>query len=746
MKRLLTLNVSNEGDLLMRRHNRRQMLFAHVDARNSARRRLAPWPQLTFAIVLSAFMTLPARAQSAPSCPTHKALTLDQVLNFVNQKIPEERTLQYIQSCHVSFPMNAPTVEKLAQAGASERILDSLNQLTSTQLTLDLAKAEVAELTAFLQSEPTGARRDAALKQLDADYQTQRATTANIAPKGQFEPTRDYEARVQRSQSDLAALDSKHQSDRAALSAQFAAQAAESDKPYQSRIAFLEKATYPDPRSASYTHYNPDTGQLTASIGPDAYSFDNVPPKSAESLYNHWKQVQVRQPFADDDLHHRELAIAGESTAIPGYSTAAKAAFDKQCADAQTARNLNQALTQARADLSKHAYEGALRGYRAAHDLDANNAEANQEIAAIQALLQRRIAILQEQKAAGTWVDPEHQRMWPMQDNGSDINWKGAGEYCQALHTGGFSDWHLPSSSEIEPIYRGGVTRMTQAHTHTNITILTSNTGQIAQKVTVPAKAYHIAGDIQLTEVLLWTTNKGNDKGEYLLADFNKGNYAEDLPNSKKDYRALCVRSYTPPADAADLDVPAAPLPAEPPASSCVADNTPAAAPQGPTIPVTQTAQGQPSTGANIPAPPANLRIYHDPTTGRMWTAQDNGSSIGYVEAAAYCASLRLGGFSDWRLPVEDELAGLYDRANTRPPDCRDPLNGRAQPYPVRIRPQIILGCYQAWSTTPGHLIPMPGHPDATIKTFNFYNGAPYDTRPVVSERRDSQIRALCTR
>ena len=697
------------------------------------------------AMVLAAMASSPAHAQSAQSCPTHKALTLDQILNFVNQKIPEERTLQYIESCNVSFSMNAPTVEKLAQAGASERILDRLNQVTASRLTLDQAKAEVAELTVFMQSEPTGARRDDALKQLDAEYQTQRAHAANIAPKGQFEPTRDYDARVQRSQSDLAALDSKHQADRAALVAQFAAQAAESDKPYQSRIAFLKKATYPDSRAASYTRYNPDTGQLTASIGADSYSFDNVPPKSAETLYNHWKQVQVRQPFADDDLHHRELAIAAESIAVPGYSTAAKAAFDKQCADAQVSKNLHEALIHARADLSKQAYEDAQRNYRAAHDIDANNAEANQELAAIQALLQRRTAILQEQKAAGVWLDPEHQRMWPLQDNGGDINWKGAGEYCQNLRAGGYSDWRLPSNSDLEPMYRGGVTRMTQAHAHTNITILTSETGQIAQRVNVPAKAYHIAGEIQLSEVLVWTSTPGPDRGQYLLGDFNKGNYVDDVPGSKRDLRVLCVRTYAPPADAADLTVPSAPIPDAPAASSCIADNAPMPAPaQTPAGSVPQTMPVQPS--ASPVSPPANLGIYRDPTTGHMWTDHDNGASIGYSDAAAYCSSLRLGGHSDWRLPNIDELAALRDRSSTSRPECRDPLNGQAQPYPVRIRPQITLSCYNAWSTTPGQSIPMPGGADRTIKTFNYFNDLPFQTRPEVSNIRDSQIRALCTR
>jgi hypothetical protein len=627
------------------------MRTAPTDTPNSAQPHRAPHLrlalQLALAILLAASVPLAAHAQSAAGCPAHRALTLDQVLNFVNQKIPEDRTLQFIESCKVSFPMNAPTVEKLAQAGASEKILDTLNQITAAQLTLDQAKSEVAELTAFMQSEPSGAQHEAALKSLDADYQSQKTQLSNPAPKGQFEPTRDYEARITRAKTDLANLDRKHESDRAALDAQFSAQTAASDKPYQSRIGFLQKTTYPDALKATYAAYNPDTGQLTAKVGSDPYNFDNVPPKTAEAFYKSWKQVQVRQPFADDGLHRRVLALGSES--VPGYSVAAKAAIDQQASAAETRRKLRAALIQARTDLTSHNYDAAQRDYQSALALDPSNSEAASEIAAIQNRLQRQASLLQEQKAAGVWVDPDHQRMWTLQDNGSDISWKSAGEYCQALRTGGNSDWRLPSTDEFEPMYRGGVTRMTQAHTHTNITFLTSNTGQIAQKVNVPAKAYHIAGDIQLTEVLLWSSSKGNDKGQYLLADFHEGHYAEDLPNSKRDYRALCVRTYAPPADVADLAVPTTPLPAAP-------DGDP------PTPAVVVAATGN----QDVTPPNSEKGYYTDQATGRSWLLQDNGVDIDWRQAKNYCASQRTGGFSNWRVPSLKEIESIYDPRATQ--------------------------------------------------------------------------------
>ncbi len=56
-----------------------------------------------------------------------------------------------------------------------------------------------------------------------------------------------------------------------------------------------------------------------------------------------------------------------------------------------------------------------------------------------------------------------------------------------------------------------------------------------------------------------------------------------------------------------------------------------------------------------------------DPITGLLWTKKDNGSGVFHSgfwvwnNAQRYCRKLKLGGYSDWRLPTIDELAGLYE-------------------------------------------------------------------------------------
>jgi hypothetical protein len=48
-----------------------------------------------------------------------------------------------------------------------------------------------------------------------------------------------------------------------------------------------------------------------------------------------------------------------------------------------------------------------------------------------------------------------------------------------------------------------------------------------------------------------------------------------------------------------------------------------------------------------------------------MWAAKDNGSPISWPEAKKYCENYRGGGYMDWRMPTQDELAGLYDKSKS---------------------------------------------------------------------------------
>jgi hypothetical protein len=59
-----------------------------------------------------------------------------------------------------------------------------------------------------------------------------------------------------------------------------------------------------------------------------------------------------------------------------------------------------------------------------------------------------------------------------------------------------------------------------------------------------------------------------------------------------------------------------------------------------------------------------------DTRTNLMWAAQDNGNNINWANAKSYCENYRGDGYTDWRMPTQDELAELYDRAKTYKSDC----------------------------------------------------------------------------
>ncbi len=68
-----------------------------------------------------------------------------------------------------------------------------------------------------------------------------------------------------------------------------------------------------------------------------------------------------------------------------------------------------------------------------------------------------------------------------------------------------------------------------------------------------------------------------------------------------------------------------------------------------------------------------------------MWTKEDNGQDIDWHKANEYAKQLRLGGYSDWRLPTIEELEKLYDSK----------VNGE-----VKIRKPFKLSGWWVWSST----------------------------------------------
>ncbi len=73
--------------------------------------------------------------------------------------------------------------------------------------------------------------------------------------------------------------------------------------------------------------------------------------------------------------------------------------------------------------------------------------------------------------ANGTVLDSNTNLMWAAQDNGSDISWDTAEMYCRQFNAGGYSDWRLPTISELESISAQSVEGNTNFHLTRLITL-----------------------------------------------------------------------------------------------------------------------------------------------------------------------------------------------------------------------------------------------------------------------------------
>ncbi len=122
-----------------------------------------------------------------------------------------------------------------------------------------------------------------------------------------------------------------------------------------------------------------------------------------------------------------------------------------------------------------------------------------------------------------------------------------------------------------------------------------------------------------------------------------------------------------------------------------------------------------PVVQAQQPASPSNsdmASVWTDPATGLIWTKNDNDSDVNWNQASAYCANLRLGGNSDWRLPTIDELQGIYDPSISVTVPCG---NGGSCTETYHVKGNLKLSGWQ-WSRSAGNSSGEAWH-------FNFYSG-----------------------
>jgi hypothetical protein len=138
----------------------------------------------------------------------------------------------------------------------------------------------------------------------------------------------------------------------------------------------------------------------------------------------------------------------------------------------------------------------------------------------------------QEPSAGGVWADPATSLMWAGKDNGKDVSWKGAVEYCRNLRLKGYSDWRLATRAELGAIYDRN-----------------ANASGLSGSGKDNLFTYHVKGGLFLTGDE-WSSerrydDRGRPNGYAWYFDFNEGRSDNDptgWPYPFVGRRALCVR------------------------------------------------------------------------------------------------------------------------------------------------------------------------------------------------------------
>jgi hypothetical protein len=143
---------------------------------------------------------------------------------------------------------------------------------------------------------------------------------------------------------------------------------------------------------------------------------------------------------------------------------------------------------------------------------------------------QAPVPTLREETAArGYWVDPATNLMWAGTDNGDNIKWGKAIQYCRDSRLAGYSNWTLPGIVELESLDRG------------------KDSIAPPEKPGVTILKGGIKGGIRLTGARQWSMDRvldlrGKNSGYGLEYDYFLGGRWEDPLGYSGQLRALCVR------------------------------------------------------------------------------------------------------------------------------------------------------------------------------------------------------------
>jgi hypothetical protein len=123
------------------------------------------------------------------------------------------------------------------------------------------------------------------------------------------------------------------------------------------------------------------------------------------------------------------------------------------------------------------------------------------------------------ERLAGGYLEEKTELIWATRDNGADVDWYAAGDFCRDLEVADWSDWRMPTIEELEGLHEPRSSGL-----------------------------YKLTSAIQLTACCPWSETRSGDTSAWNFSFRYRKRFSGDL-NYSYQLRALCVR----PATAADL-------------------------------------------------------------------------------------------------------------------------------------------------------------------------------------------------
>jgi hypothetical protein len=127
----------------------------------------------------------------------------------------------------------------------------------------------------------------------------------------------------------------------------------------------------------------------------------------------------------------------------------------------------------------------------------------------------------QGQAEAVRSLDSTPSLIWAKEDDGHDLTWQDAIEYCQRLRLDGHADWRLPTIDELQGMYNSAI----------------NNPGTLDGKSFV----WHVKGNLKISGPEWSSTSSESAFGQARVFTFGLGARYTDAFGSSSGKRALCV-------------------------------------------------------------------------------------------------------------------------------------------------------------------------------------------------------------